>query len=570
MYSQSIIHIMKNSYLTPTLKQSGILILINAHKPLCFPDKHVGIGTERFRCKKGLTTFLGLITFIAILITGCNDEMVERFPEVEQPNIVIIYADDVGYGDVGVYGAEKIPTPHLDQMAADGIRFTSAYATAATCTPSRYSLMTGLYAFRNEDASVLPGDAPMLLEPGMVTLPSVLQAAGYRTSVVGKWHLGLGDGNMDWNEAIRPGPLEVGFDESFLLPATNDRVPTVYVEGHYVKGLSEEDDPLRVSYEGPIGDLPTGMSHPELLHYPADEQHSGTIVEGISRIGWQDGGQSAWWDDQQMALVFAERAEEFIRRTHEQGPFFLYLSMHENHVPRWPHPQFVGESEVGLRGDTVVELDWVVGQVVETVEELGLQEETLILFTSDNGPVLFDGYEDGALEENNGHDPIGPFRGGKYIAFEGGTRMPTIASWPGVIEAGLESDAIFSQVDLLATFASLAGAEIPVGVDLDSEDLLDVLLGRSFQGREHVVQQSTDGLAIRKDNWKYIEPGNRSEWAYIRHNLGDTPMNITPLTSGAYLFDLAEDPGEMTNLAEEYPEKVEELHELLQNIKSEY
>ncbi len=507
-----------------------------------------------------------LFSISAFLLISCDQT--ERAETPQHPNIIIIYADDVGYGDLSSYGAELIQTPNIDQLAAEGIRFTDAYATSSTCTPSRYSLLTGVYAFRNPGARVLAGDAPMLIEPGSLTLPGVLQEAGYRTSVVGKWHLGLGDGDLDWNGNIIPGPLEVGFDESFLLPATNDRVPAVYVDGHYVYNLSEEDDPLRVSYGEPIGDLPTGHSHPELLRYPADDQHSGTIVGDISRIGYMDGGQSAWWDDEEMAFVFAERSERFIRENAgKDHSFFLYLSMHENHVPRAPHPQFAGTSGVGLRGDTVHELDWVVGDVIRVLEELGIREETMIIFSSDNGPVLFDGYEDGALEDHNGHDPNGGFRGGKYIAYEGGTRLPFILSWPGGAEQGIVSDALISQVDLLASFASLTGTDLSGYGHLDSRDMLDALTGQDFQGNEFIVQQSSDGLAIRKGPWKYIEPGSRTAWAYNRHNLGNTPLNIEPLGDEEYLFNLEDDPRETTNLAEEFPDKLAELRALLEDVR---
>lgn len=502
--------------------------------------------------------------FILLLIS-C--EQPESKSDKILPNIIIIYADDVGYGDVGVYGAEKIRTPNIDRLAADGIRFTDAHATASTCTPSRYSLLTGVYAYRNPRAQVLSGDAPALIEPGDLTLPGMLQKAGYRTSIVGKWHLGLGDGDLDWNGKISPGPLEVGFDESFLLPATNDRVPTVYVDGHYVYNLSDEDDPLRVSFDGPIGNLPTGHSHPERLRYPADDQHSGTIVGNISRIGYMDGGQSAWWDDEEMAFLFAEKSETFIRENAgADHPFFLYLSMHENHVPRAPHPQFVGTSGVGLRGDTVHELDWVVGDVVRVLEELGIRNETLVIFSSDNGPVLFDGYEDGALEDNGDHDPNGGFRGGKYIAYEGGTRLPFILSWPNTVEKGVVSDALISQVDLLASFASLTDVELTGYNHLDSRDMLDALLGKSDEGNEFIIQQSSDGLGIRKGKWKYIEPGNRA-WAYPRHNMGDTPLNIEPLGEEEHLFNLDEDPRETINLAGEVPDKLREMRMLLEDVR---
>ncbi len=509
------------------------------------------------------STLPSIIITLSILIIACSKS---GFESETPPNIIIIYADDVGVGDIGVYGSELIPTPHIDQLAADGIRFTSAYATAATCTPSRYSLLTGEYAFRNERAQILTGEAPLLIEPGSFTMPEMLRRAGYRTSVVGKWHLGLGEGDVDWNGKIGPGPLEVGFDESFLLPATNDRVPTVYVKGHYVEGLSDDDDPLRVRYSEQIGNLPTGHSHPELLRYPADNQHSGTIVGGVSRIGWQDGGQSAWWDDEQMAFEFTERSQEFIERQ-KDGPFFLFLSMHEPHVPRIPHPQFVGESQTGLRGDVIVELDWVVGQIVKTLEEQGIRDETLVIFTSDNGPVFFDGYYEDSVETAGEHRPSGPFRGGKYQTLEGGTRMPFIASWPAGIDRGLIFDGIFSQVDLMATFASLVDVDLPDGEAPDSQSLLPLLLGSSDHGREFVVQQGAE-LAIRKGKWKYIPDGQVASRAQHKHSMGPTSLSTGELDPIPYLFNLDQDIGETTNVAEDYPEIVNELAELLEQIRN--
>ncbi len=537
-----------------------------------------------------ITLIIGGLLLMPIL--GCSSSITEK-PDLNKPNIIIIYADDIGYGDVGAYGAELVQTPNLDKIAANGIRFTSAYATSAMCSPSRYSLLTGEYAFRLPGSGILSAEDPLIIEPGSFTLPEMLRQAGYRTSIIGKWHLGLGDevGTLDWNTAIKPGPLEVGFDESFLLPVTNDRVPTVYVDGHYVHNLSPDDDPLLVAYpaEGHhayqeerfgdyddpvdiyqplVGDLPTGLSHPELLLYPADVQHSGTIVNGISRIGHMAGGQSAWWDDEDMPFEFTRISQDFIKEN-KNNPFFLLLSMPENHVPRIPHPDFLGTSPLGLRGDAIHQFDWVVGAIIETLEEQGLLENTIVLFSSDNGPVLYDGYDDGALENHKNHKPNGPFRGGKYIAFEGGTRMPTLVQWPAGIESGLVSDAIISQVDFLATFAALTGIDLPEGVGIDSQNLLPAFLGESDKGRVEVVQQSSDGLGIRKGDWKYIPPSERSDWGYNRHNLGDSnAMHVEELTNQAYLFNLGEDPGETQNLIEDYPEIAEELAELLDQIVS--
>lgn len=501
-----------------------------------------------------------LLTFLLL----CQTLVSGTEPREALPNILIIYADDVGYGDLSCYGAKLIQTPHLDRLASQGVRFTDAYCTAATCTPSRYSLLTGEYAFRNQRAQVLRGDAPLLIQPGSMTMPEVLRRAGYRTSIVGKWHLGLGEGDVDWNGDIKPGPLEVGFDESFIIPATNDRVPTVYIKGHRVDNWSDQDDPIRVSYQKPIGDLPTGISHPELLRYPADRQHSGTITGDISRIGWMDGGQSAWWADEDMAYELARHAVKFLEQNRESR-FFLFLSMHENHVPRAPHPDFVGSSKTGLRGDAIVEFDWVVGEMMRTLERLQLCDNTLVIFSSDNGPVFFDGYEDGALEHANGHPASGPFRGGKYQPFEGGTRMPTIVRWPGRTPAGSVSSALVSQVDLLASLAALVDQDLSDEVASDSQNQLAAWLGQDPQGRDYVIQQPAGPvLAIRQGDWKYIPAGNRPVWAEQRHNLRNGPLASAPLTKNAYLFHLGDDPGEQTNVIDQHPEVARHLHRLLQ------
>ena len=207
--------------------------------------------------------------------------------DVQHPNIIVMYADDLGYGDIGCYGATRIPTPHLDQLAGQSLLFTDGYATAATCTPSRYSLLTGTYPWRNDEAHILPGDAPCIIPAGSYTLPKMLQQAGYKTGVVGKWHLGLGKGDLDWNTDISVTPIDVGFDYSYIMAATNDRVPCVYIEGRRVVGLSP-DDPIEVTYgkENPYPEIPTGRDNPELLRMMYSHGHDMTIVNGVSRIGF--------------------------------------------------------------------------------------------------------------------------------------------------------------------------------------------------------------------------------------------------------------------------------------------
>ncbi len=372
----------------------------------------------------------------------------------QPPNIVLIYADDLGYGDVGCYGATRIRTPNIDHLARQGLRFTDAHAPSSTCTPSRYALLTGEYAWRRKGTSVLPGDANLIIAPGRETLPAMLQRAGYATGIVGKWHLGLGVGNIDWNGTIKPGPLEIGFDESFIMAATGDRVPCVYIRGHHVVGLDPRD-PIRVSYGKPIGDEPTGAAHPELLKMKLTHGHDQTIINGISRIGFMAGGKAARWVDEDMADVYTREAVAFIER-HASAPFFLELATHDIHMPRVPHARFAGSSECGVRGDVVQELDWCVGQVLETLDRLKLADRTLVLFSSDNGPVVDDGYADGAVHDLHGHRPAGPFRGGKYSLFEGGTRVPFLVRWPGRVRPGI-ADALVNQVDLLASLAALSG-----------------------------------------------------------------------------------------------------------------
>jgi arylsulfatase A-like enzyme len=346
--------------------------------------------------------------FLALLVVA-----VLCAPAWSRPrNIVLIMTDDLGYGDVGCYGATKVKTPNVDRLAAAGLRFTDGHCTSATCTPSRYALLMGEYPWRKKGTNILPGDAALIIEPGRTTLPSVLKRAGYTTGVVGKWHLGLGRGNLDWNKPIKPGPLEIGFDYAFLIPATVDRVPCVFVEDHAVVGL-DPADPIRVSYEQKVGDDPTGREHPELLKVKLTHGHDGTIVNGISRIGFMSGGKAARWVDEDIADTITGKAVSFIERNRDK-PFFLYFATHDVHVPRAPHQRFVGTSGCGTRGDVIRQMDWSVGQVLDALERLKLADDTLVIFTSDNGPVLDDGYADGAVELLNGHSPAGPWRGGKY------------------------------------------------------------------------------------------------------------------------------------------------------------
>jgi arylsulfatase A-like enzyme len=375
--------------------------------------------------------------------------------------------------------------------------------------------------------------------------------------MVGKWHLGLGTGNVDWNGEIRPGPLEVGFDESFILPATGDRVPCVYVENRRVAGLDPKD-PITVSYQGPLDDQPTGKTRPDLLKLQTTHGHDMTIVNGISRIGYMKGGKSALWKDEDMADVLTRRAVSYIEANRAR-PFFLHFCTHDIHVPRVPHDRFRGRTPMGARGDVIAELDWCVGRITETLERLKLTSNTLIVFSSDNGAVVNDGYRDESPEKLGTHRPNGPLRGGKYSRFEGGTRVPFLVSWPGRVKPGV-SDALVSQVDLMRSLAALTQAEVPKGAAPDSENHLPAFLGETRKGRELMVEHAGT-LQLRAGQWKYIAP---AQGPALQVNT-NTETGASPQ---AQLYDLASDLGETKNLAAQHPEKVAEMAAALQRIRS--
>ncbi len=509
---------------------------------------------------KPLTLILiGSVYAIITLFTlsSCNDEKLS-IVKTNRPNIVILYVDDLGYGDVGCYGAQGVVTPNIDELCKNGIKFTDAHSPAATCTPSRYALLTGEYAFRR-NAEVLPGNANLIIPPDKPTLPKMLHKAGYKSAVVGKWHLGLGNGDVDWNGKIAPGPLEIGFDYSFLIPATGDRVPSVYVENHQVVGLDKQDS-LRVSYSEKIGDRPTGKKYPELLRQQADAEHSNTIINGISRIGYMAGGESAVWKDEDFPDLLTNKAFQFIQENKEI-PFFLYFSFHDIHVPRLPNPRFKGKSSMGPRGDAITQVDWMTGEIVKKLDNLGLLENTIIVFTSDNGPVLNDGYEDQAIQLLGNHKPSGIYRGGKYSIFEAGTRVPTLIYWKDHIKP-CQSSALINQTDFYASFAQLIGQNLVPGEAMDSQNLLPALLGSSKNGSNLLLEEGYT-LALRDGNWKYIEPTySTHEWIQEVKGI-ESGLCMLP-----QLYDLSKDPEEKTNLAKKFPEKLCEMHIKLTNIKN--
>lgn len=501
-----------------------------------------------------LLKFAARLLLIASMATIC---LAPAFAaDGKKPNVIVILADDVGYGDLSCYGAKQIKTPNLDRLAAEGLRFTDGHAASATCTPTRYALLTGEYPWRKPGTGILPGDANLIIEPGRFTLPALFQKAGYATGAVGKWHLGLGKGPIDWNGEIKPGPREIGFSESFLIPATGDRVPCVYVENGRVVGLDPKD-PIQVSYGKPIGEEPTGKDNPELLKMKLSAGHDMTIVNGISRIGYMTGGKSARWVDEDMADVITRRAVKFIE-DHQAEPFFLYFATHDAHVPRAPHARYAGKSGCGVRGDVIQELDGSVGEVMAALERLKIADNTLIIFSSDNGPVIDDGYADGAARDLNGHTPAGVLRGGKYSLFEGGHRVPFLARWPAKIKPAV-SDKLICQIDLLATFADLLGQALPENAAPDSLALASTLLNEAgAKGRDHLVSHAA-GLAIRRGPWKLIpaKPPGMGKAGKPGAAGGTDPL----------LFQLPEDPSEQKNVAKENAATVEAMQAQLKKIR---
>ncbi|WP_234042077.1 sulfatase family protein [Persicirhabdus sediminis] len=481
----------------------------------------------------------------------------------DKPNVVIIYGDDVGYGDVGVYGSTMIPTPNIDALAHSGLKLTDAHCSAATCTPSRYAMLTGKLGERDR-VGVLRGDAKMTIPTDVLTLPKLFQANGYKTAVFGKWHLGLGDGEaaINWNEAVKPGPLEIGFDYSFLCPSTNDRVPSVYLKNHHVVNL-DPNDPITVSYSGPIPDDVPGTEYPDgkvdreaMTYYQSTHGHNNSVINGIGRIGYMKGGKSALWNDEDISDVLIGEVTKYIAEN-KDDPFFIYFASQDIHVPRTPHKRFQGKTELGYRGDAMVQFDWTTGEIMKALEQNGLRDNTIIIFSSDNGPVYDDGYDDGTTvrtstkASDGGHFGAGPLRGGKYQLYEGGTRVPTIVSWPAKIKAGSESAALLSQVDLLASFAQMLDFEIPAGDAMDSQANIAAWLGQSETGNEYIVEEAQAyGWALRHKNWKYI------------------PAKKKKKQGSGELYNLADDIGEEKNLAEQHPERVKQMQEKLEQLKT--
>ncbi len=479
-------------------------------------------------------------SFLATLLLLAASARAEPTAAERPPNVIVILSDDVGWGDLGCYGGTKIKTPNLDALARDGMRFTDAHASAAVCTPTRYSLLTGQYSWRVDaiglNKGVANGDSPLLIPVTATTLPKILKTAGYRTGAVGKWHLGFGNAKPDYNKDLTPGPLEVGFDEFFGFPATNDRIPTVFVRDRRVIDL-DPADPIDYTYV-----QPTDPNSP-LKRYSS----------GGTRIGWVAGGKAAQWKDTELTDNFTREAVSFVERN-QAKPFFLYYAPHNVHAPAIPGPRFLDSSGLSKRADVLVELDWSVGELMKTLERLGLTNKTLVIFSSDNGAYVID---------EKGHHPNGPWRGEKSQLWEGGHREPFIAHWPGHVAPGV-SDALVSLVDLPATAAALVGAGLSAETAPDSFDLLPTLLGKSTSPpRDHLIVMSGKGdLAVRQGKWKYIpDLSTANGWQSGGKKGGNSPVK-------AGLYNLETDPGETKNLDAQNPEISKRLAGLLKQTQT--
>lgn len=492
------------------------------------------------------------ISFFALFVLLSSCQSLSNAPKL--PNIIIIYADDLGYGDISAYGATDFKTPNMDRLVRGGVKFTNGYATSATCTPSRYGLLTGIYPWRNQQAKILPGSAPLIIDTSISTVPKMLKSAGYTTGIVGKWHLGLGAGDTDWNQHISPGPNEVGFDYSYIMAATQDRVPTVYIQNGSVVNL-DPSDPIEINYDKNFEGEKTGLENPELLKMKWHHGHNNSIINGISRIGFMKGGQAAKWIDEDMADTFLKEAQNYIVKNKKQ-PFFLYYALQQPHVPRTPHPRFVGATGLGPRGDAIAEADWDIGELYSTLEKEKLLDNTLIILSSDNGPVLNDGYYDDAVEKNGHHQPAGGLRGGKYSLFDAGTRVPFVVYWKNKI-APKVSDALISQLDLYASLAKLVGSKESTQ---DSENLLETLLGKDTVGRSALVLEATSRTALRAGDWALIPPYN-----------GPTINEFVNIELGNFLeyalYNLKTDKGQQENQAAKHPEKLNEMIALFEKLR---
>lgn len=474
------------------------------------------------------------------------------------PNIVIILADDLGYGSVGCFGADGklVRTPNIDRLAHEGRRFTDANTTSSVCTPTRYSLLTGRYCWRTAlKFETLNTFAPMLIEPSRYNMASMLKAHGYHTAAIGKWHLGYGDARndpkyrVDYTAELTPGPNELGFDYHFSVPQNHGDITGVYVENHYVYGLRSGKIPADMKLPGPVPDdenfAPTYESEMQQGH-----GHAPMEIDAPRRI-----------DDRVMPEL-TDQAVHWIEQQKKETPFFLYFAPVAVHEPVTPSRDTKGTSQAGRFGDWIHELDRTVGRVLDTLEKQGLAQDTLVIFTSDNGGIYEPNQKRPEMDAvHAGLAVNGQWRGGKTHVFQGGFNVPFIARWPGKIPAGTECREMISLADVLATTAAIVGEKLPAADSAaeDSYNILPALLGEKYDQplRPDMVEHSNDGVfAIRKGPWKWIE--------------GVPVKQINPGLRKAHaaefqrqLYNLADDPTESKDVSAQHPEIVEELEAAL-------
>ncbi|MDP0492405.1 MAG: sulfatase-like hydrolase/transferase [Verrucomicrobiota bacterium JB023] len=490
----------------------------------------------------------------------------------ETPNVVLIFADDLGYGDLSCYGATKLSTPNIDKLAEEGRRFTDAHSASAVCTPSRIGLLTGAYPFRAMDGKGFwgpaPIESPLLLPPDTHTLADVFKEKGYDTAAIGKWHLGFGEGKNDWQEPLSPGPNDLGFDYYFGMPVVNSAPPYVYVENDQVVG-GDKDDPL-VFLGRKAGDKATPITP-----IPKEaSQRTANMFGGAEKA-------HEIFNDYEVGTKLTEKATEWVKE--RENPFFLYLATTAIHHPFTPAERFQGTSDCGLYGDFVHELDWMVGEVMKTLEEKGVADNTLVIFTSDNGAMFNLG---GRMAAKKGHALNGELLGSKFGVWEGGHRVPFIAWWPGKIEGGSVSDQLLSLIDLKATFAAVTDNDLDDS--RDSINMLPALTGEpeeALRDELYLLAHSRGHLSLRKGKWMYIpkrsdggfrgtKPGQHAWGGPIVTTLVDTPNSdiengkIKKGAPPAQLYNIAEDPNQTENLYNEYPDVVKELDAQLKELQA--
>ena len=477
-----------------------------------------------------------------------------------RPNVIIIYADDLGYGDVGAYGATKVRTPQIDKLAGEGRVFLDAHSGAAVCTPSRYALLTGSYPWRIGSYEPLYAQDNLLIKPGVLTMPEMFRQQGYATACIGKWHLGWGEGGEpDWNGELNPGPLEVGFDYYYGVPVESSQPPFVYVENRRVAGL-DPGDPLIWKMRAPN---PNTQKHPEKKTGPQRKS-----------LGFS-GGKAAHdlVVDEMVATHLSQQAVAWIEANRD-GPFFLYYPTTSIQPPFTPHPRFKDTSDAGLYGDAVHELDWAVGEIMRTLEKHGLRDNTFIIFTSDNGAAINQGAQQAW---DLGHRPNGELQGFKYGVWEGGHRVPFIAAWPGHIPAGTRSNALISSIDLMRTFANILDYDLPPQAAPDSVDITHELIGSS-RGRDEFVLSPLrpSHLALRSGDWVYIPAqgsGGLGNGLPAFKKTGNRNSDITPVgiirrdAPEAQLYNLRKDPGQQINIIHDHPDIAEKLAARLEELQ---